>query len=210
MSVPVIFQSPIFQNVLRFSMPAYLLLLAALLSRVLPHSGWYGFTAVGGALLYFGARRPPRAAASWSRWLELLTPVALLAAADYYLTTQVYAYSFQWQDYLVTWSWYAAAIVLGYILLSRKVTVLRVASAAVLGPTAFFIVSNFSVWVGSARPGGMYAPTFAGLLTCLTAGLPFYARDLASTGLILTIVFGAPVAIRRFQENREIPSLPGF
>jgi len=193
-------------------MPAYLLLLAALLSRVLPHSGWYGFTAVGGALLYFGARRSPRAAAPWSqswmRWLELLLPVALLGVVDYYLTVHVYAYSFQWQDYLVTWSWYAAAIVLGQILLSREVTVLRVASAAILGPTSFFLASNFSVWVGSTHPGGMYTPTFAGLLTCLAAGLPFYARDLASTGLVLAIAFGVPAAIRRFQQDRAVSSLP--
>ena len=41
------------------SMPAYLLLLAALLSRVIPHSGWFGFTAVGGLAALFW--RSPRA-----------------------------------------------------------------------------------------------------------------------------------------------------
>ena len=189
-------------------MPAYLLLLAALLSRVLPHSGWYGFTAVGGSLLYFGARRSSRSAnrPAWMAWLELLVPVAALAGVDYYLTTHVSAYSFQWQDYLVTWSWYAAAIVLGRILLSREITVLRVASAAVLGPTSFFLMSNFSVWIASNHPGGMYTPTFAGLLTCLAAGLPFYARDLASTGLVLALAFGIPVVVRRFHEGRTLSS----
>jgi hypothetical protein len=38
-------------------MIAYLLLLVAVLTRVLPHAGMYNFTAVGGVLLYFGARR---------------------------------------------------------------------------------------------------------------------------------------------------------
>ena len=46
-------------------MPAYLLIVAAVLSRLIPHSDWFGFTAVGGSLLYFGARRP---------WQELLAP----------------------------------------------------------------------------------------------------------------------------------------
>ena len=73
----------------RLLMPAYLLLIAALLSRVLPHSGWFGFTAVGGSLLYFGARRS---------WREMLVPVATLAVADYYLTTYVYNYPFQAQE----------------------------------------------------------------------------------------------------------------
>ena len=175
-------------------MPAYLLLLAALLSRVIPHSGWFGFTAVGGALLYFGAKRS---------WREMLLPVAALAAVDYYLTTHVYNYDFIWQSYLVTWAWYAAAIVLGNILLAHRVSVLRVASAALLGPTSFFLASNYAVWAGSHTAGGMYAPTFSGLMTCLAAGLPFYGRDLVSTGLVLTLAFGVPVAVRRYLESRE-------
>jgi len=179
-------------------MPAYLLLVAALLSRVLPHSGWFGFTAVGGSLLYFGARRAQRSLS------EMLLPLAALAAADYYLTTQVYSYPFHWQDYLVTWTWYVAAMVLGRILLSRLVSPLRVATAAILGPTSFFLASNFFVWVGSHYVGGMYAPTAAGLLACFVAGLPFYARDLVSTGLVLTVVFGVPVVLRRFLEGNQV------
>jgi hypothetical protein len=174
-------------------MPAYLLLIAALLSRVVPHSGWFGFSAVGGSLLYFGARRS---------WREMLLPIAALALVDYYLTTHVYGYDFHWQAYTVTWVWYAAAIMLGRILLAHKVSVVRVAAAAVLGPTSFFLVSNYSVWVGSHYPGGMYAPGLGGLLTCLIAGLPFYGRDLISTGLVLTLAFGVPVVVRRFQEGR--------
>ncbi len=185
-------------------MPAYLLLLAALLSRVIPHSGWFGFTAVGGSLLYFGAKRS---------WREMLLPVAALAGVDYYLTTHVYAYDFVWQAYLVTWVWYAAAIVLGSILLSRHVSTVRVISASLLGPTSFFLASNYAVWAGShtAGAGGMYAPTFSGLMTCLAAGLPFYGRDLVSTGLVLTLVCGVPVAVRRFLEGREAsPTRVGF
>ena len=175
-------------------MPAYLLLLAALLSRVIPHSGWFGFTAVGGSLLYFGARRNLR---------EMLLPVAALAAVDYYLTTHVYAYDFHWQEYLVTWGWYAAAIVLGRILLSTKVSTLRVASAALLGPTSFFLASNYSVWASSHYAGGMYAPSVSGLLTCFAAGLPFYGRDVVSTALVLTVAFGAPALIRQFRTDRQ-------
>jgi hypothetical protein len=182
-------------------MPAYLLLLAALLSRVVPHSGWFGFTAVGGSLLYFGARRS---------WREILVPVLGLAVVDYYLTAHVYSYEFHSQDYLVTWSWYAAAIVLGRILLSSKISPVRVASATILGPTSFFLASNYAVWVGSHHPGGMYAPGVAGLLSCYIAGLPFYGRDLLSTGLVLTLAFGVPVAVRRFQESRTPLGHSGF
>jgi hypothetical protein len=175
-------------------MPAYLLLIAALLSRAIPHAGWYGFTAIGGSLLYFGAKRS---------WREMLLPVAALATLDYYLTTHVYAYDFAWQDYMITWAWYAAAIVLGAILLARRVSVLRVVSAAILGPTSFFLASNYAAWLALDHPGGTYAPTFAGLLTCLAAGLPFYERDLISTGLVLALAFGVPVLVRRYLRSHE-------
>jgi hypothetical protein len=78
---------------------AYLLLLIAVLSRLLPHAGWFNFTAVGGALLYFGARRSKR---------EMLVPLAALMATDYYLTVYSYHYSFGWQSYVPTWAWYLA------------------------------------------------------------------------------------------------------
>ncbi len=171
-------------------MIAYLLILAAVLSHVLPHAGWYGFTAVGGSLIYFGARR---------KWLEMAVPVVALAAADYYLTVHVYGYDFVWQEYLVTWGWYVAAMALGGILLRREVTLLRGVAAAVLGPTSFFLASNYAVWVGARE---LYPPTLSGLATCYVAGLPFYGRDLISTALVLTLAFGVPVAVRRFMHSR--------
>ena len=169
-------------------MAAYLLLIVALLSRIVPHSGWMGFTAVGGSLLYFGARR---------NWREMLIPAVALAAVDYYLTVYVYSYPFHAVDYAITWGWYLAAIVLGHILLAPRVTFARVATSALLGPTSFFLVSNYAVWLGSHQPGGMYAPGLNGLLTCLAAGIPFYERDLLSTELVLGLAFGIPALVRR-------------
>jgi len=87
-------------------MPAYLLLIVAVLSRLMPHPDWLNFTAVGGALLYFGARRS---------WREMLAPLAALMATDYCLTVFTYHYTFRWQNYVITWGWYVAAMVLGQI-----------------------------------------------------------------------------------------------
>ncbi|UWZ86462.1 DUF6580 family putative transport protein [Occallatibacter riparius] len=170
-------------------MPAYLLLLLAVLSRVVPHPDWLNFTAVGGALLFFGARRS---------WREMLAPLAALVATDFYLTLFVYHYGFQWQDYIPTWTWYIAAMALGHILLRSRTTLTRFASAVVLGPTSFFLMSNFAVWLG----GTMYAKSFGGLITCYVAGLPFYGRDLASTTMVAGLAFGVPVLVKRLQQAR--------
>jgi hypothetical protein len=167
-------------------MIAYLLVLLAVLTRVLPHAGWYNFTAVGGSLLYFGARRPVR---------EMAVPVAVLMATDFYLTTYSYHYAFHWQAYVTTWMWYAAAIVLGWILLSAKTSWLRAGTAALLGPTSFFVISNFSVWAGS----NMYPRNLGGLVACYVAAIPFYRNDLVSTALVLGAAFGVPVLVRKMQ-----------
>lgn len=169
-------------------MPAYLLLLAAVLSRVIPHAGWLNFTAVGAALLYFGARRPFR---------EMLAPLAALMATDLFLTVFSYHYAFHWQDYLPTWIWYAAAIVLGRILLSSRTTLPRFASAVALGPTSFFAASNFAVWYA----GTMYPHTGSGLVACYVAGLPFYRNDVTSTTIVAGLAFGIPVLVRRLRVN---------
>ena len=171
-------------------MPAYLLLVLAILTRVMPHHGWLNFTAVGGALLYFGARRP---------WREMLAPLAALMATDYCLTTFAYHYSFVWTAYVTTWAWYLAVMALGFILLKTKTSWLRVGAAVVLGPTSFFLISNYSVWVG----GTMYPRTFAGLVSCYAAAIPFYRNDVLSTAIVAGLAFGIPVLVRKMRMERN-------
>ncbi len=179
-------------------MPAYLLLLVAVLSRLLPHAGWMNFTAVGGVLLYFGARRP---------WREMLAPLTVFAATDYVLTVYFYHYSFQWQFYTATWAWYLMAMALGYILLRARTSFVRVAAGALLGPTSFFLLSNFATWEsGLAYP---YPHTLGGLGTCYLAGLPFYRNDLLSTALVAGLAFGLPVLVRRMSTMRAQVALAG-
>ncbi|HEY1805607.1 MAG TPA: DUF6580 family putative transport protein [Terracidiphilus sp.] len=168
-------------------MVAYLLLLVAVLSRVIPHAGLWNFTAVTGGLVYFGARRP---------WREMVIPVAVLAATDPFLTIAVYHSSFRWQSYVITWIWYVAAMALGFILLHNKTTFARGAAGALLGPTGFFLVSNYGVWASGFNG---YPHTFAGLGVCYVAGLPFYGNDLASTAIVLGAALGVPALVRKMR-----------
>lgn len=169
-------------------MGAYLLIVAAVLSRVIPHP-WMSFTAVGGGLLFFGARRPLR---------EAIWPLLALMATDYYLTTVFYHYAWHTSEYLVTWAWYAGAVVLGRILLSRQMSVTRVIAAPVIASTSFFLVSNYAVWVVSA----IYPHTMTGLAACYAAGLAFYRNDVIATTLVTGLAFGLPIMARRLAEQR--------
>ena len=166
-------------------MSAFLVLLLVLLSRLVPvlfHTAGLNFTAVGGGLLFFGAKRP--------RWQGAIA-VAALMVTDYLLTVEAYHYPFHVIGYLVTWAWYAGVCLLGYGLL-RRATAGRVTGAVLASATSFFLLSNFVVWLGT-----MYAHSWAGLLECYDAALPFYGRDLLSTGLVAGVLFGVPALVAR-------------
>jgi hypothetical protein len=175
-------------------MLAYLLTLLGVLGHAIPHPG-LPFTAVGGSLLYFGARRP--------LW-QAVFPVAALAASDYYLTTVVYGFPFAVPGYLLTWAWYAAVVVLGAVLLGNTTTAARVASGVLLASTSFFVASNYAVWFGQS---GMYPHTLAGLMTCYAAALPFYAYDLVSTAIVAGLAFGVPQRIKHHEASKQAQTL---
>jgi len=160
-------------------MLAYLFVLIAVAVRFLPHP--MAFTPVGAALLFFGARGPRRRV-----WL----PLALLAASDVILTLLVYRYPFTW-DHFVTWAWYAGMLWLGTTLRENS-GALRIMGSALAGSVVFFLVSNFAVW---AAWGDMYPMTFAGLMTCYDAGLPFFRRAVEGDLLFTAAMFAAPAVL---------------
>ncbi len=162
-------------------MLAYLFMLLAVVvhARILPFP-WH-FTPVAAALLFFGARGSRRMI-----WL----PWALLVIADLYLNRFVYAYPLGW-DQTVIWAWYAAILWLGTSL--RKTSKpLPIMGAALGGSISFFVVSNFMVWAA----GTMYPKTWAGLLTCYDAGVPFFRPTIEGDLLFTAVMFAAPVVAR--------------
>jgi hypothetical protein len=172
-------------------MVAYLVLLFAVFSRFLPHlfnTTAIGFTAVGGGLLYFGARR--------SRWQTVIAVLALMGA-DYYLTVVAYGYAWHTSAYLITWAWYAGVCLLGHQMLSGKPSALRVVVGVLASSTSFFLLSNFAVWRGST----MYPHTVAGLSACYIAAIPFYANDALSTALTAGALFGLPALARSIVQS---------
>ena len=168
-------------------MSAFVLILAALASRIAALSGWFNFTAVGGSLLYFGARRPLRQAA-WA-----LVP---FMAMDVYLTTRVYRMAFHAQDYLITWLWYAAVLVLGSLLLEaadqRDARRLRLAAGIHL-----LLRGQQLRGLGRLRHVPAHARRTHRLLR---AALPFYRNDLVSTLLVTGVAFGAEALVRRSRQ----------
>src|SRR6201998_836886 len=103
-------------------MLAYLFVIFAVLRRMPFMPQPWGFTPVGAALLFFGARGSRR---------QLWVPMALLAASDVILTLLVYRYPFSW-DHFVTWAWYAAMVWLGTTL-KKDAGPIRILGTALTG-----------------------------------------------------------------------------
>lgn len=155
-------------------MLAYIFLLFAVAVRFMPHP--FAFTPVGAALLFFGSRGSRK---------QMWVPLALLAGSDVVLTTLVYRYPLRW-DHLVTWAWYGAMLWMGSTL-KQNAGAIRIMSTALAGSVSFFLVSNFAVWAA----WNMYPKTFAGLMTCYDAGVPFFRRGIEGDLLFTALMFGA-------------------
>jgi hypothetical protein len=83
---------------------------------------------------------------------------------------------------------YAAVIliVLLSMLALSRVTVLRLAAAAIASSVLFFAISNFGVWAVS----GMYPHTPAGLGACYFAAIPFFQNTIAGDLFYAALLFG--------------------
>jgi len=179
-------------------MSVIFVLALAVLSRILPvafHQQSWGFSLMGGCLLFVGSRMgsgSPRRAA-----MQVAGVLAALMATDYWMTVYGYGYPFHASSYLLTWAWYVGVCVASMGLL-RKVTPVRVAAAAIATPTSFFLISNFAVWMD-----GMYTHTLAGLGQSYVAGIPFYRNDLASTALTVVALVGLPAVAARLANSLD-------
>lgn len=171
-------------------MLAYLFVLLAVAVRLfsgLGYVGTMGFVPLEASLLFFGSRMPRK---------HFLPPLALLVLTDIYLTTQRYGMKISWEQGII-WAFYLGVFFLGTLLKDRTKP-LYVAGVALGSATAFFIISNFGVWLA----GVMYPHTLSGFTTCYVAALPFYGKGIISNLLFSALFFGLPALYARYTRER--------
>ena len=98
-------------------------------------------------------------------------------------------YEGQWVNYLL----FLGMTALGFLMRNQRVGTL--VSFFFLGPTIFFLLSNFSVWIG--RGGFQFPLTFEGLMQTYAVALPFYKGAILATFTFGTILFGLYWAYKR-------------
>jgi len=179
------------KEILRFGVICAIILVAAA-SRFIPHLP--NFTPLGGIAL-FGAAYYGR------RFWAYLVPLAAIFLSDVLLNNVIFRFgiaplaqtpmfsSFTWlySGALYTYAAMALIVLLGTFTL-KKVRVTNVLFSALGASAIFFIVSNFGTWA-SGLVG--YPHTFAGLISCYIAGLPFALNTIAGDLAYAALLFGA-------------------
>ena len=92
-------------------------------------------------------------------------------------------------------------VFLGRIFLRRSSNPLRIASVALAGSIQFYVITNLFEWWGGITP---YAHSFAGLIECYTAALPFFGRTLLADLFYSGVLFTAYALLnRRFTTEHQ-------
>lgn len=165
------------------------LTLLSALGRLIPHVP--NVTPLGGSCLFAGSR----IAGFWA----YLLPLAVMIATDPIVGHAGGASSgYTWGSPVI----YAAFMINVWIgrRMLRRVTPLRVGSAAFLCSLQFFLLTNFAVWISAP----LYAANFSGLLLCYTEALPYWGRTLAGDLLYSGAIFGLyELLVRRVGHAKE-------
>lgn len=162
------------------------LVLAAALTRLMPHPP--NMTSIAAIALFGGAYFS-------NRWLVFLVPLTALFISDmalggFYRGMEVVYLSF-------------ALIVCIGLWLQKHRTVFPIAGAALASSVLFFALTNLGVWAFS----GMYPVTYAGLVACYTAAIPFFANTLMGDLFYTALLFGGFALLEsQFGVLRERPA----
>ena len=145
------------------------LILLAAASRLLPHPP--NFTPILAMGLFSGAMLSDRR-------LALAVPLGAMLLSDLVLGLH--------QTLVFVYLGVACSVAIGFLLRGRA-GALPVAAAVLGASIAFFLVSNFGVWLIS----GMYSRDPAGLLACYTMAIPFFHYTLLGALFYGAILFGS-------------------
>lgn len=92
------------------------------------------------------------------------------------------------EPYPMSWVLFLGYVAVGRAFLRRTDSAARIGAATLGASLLFFAVSNFASWLEQALP---YGYSFAGLVDCFAAGVPFYRGTLIGDVAFSAGLFGA-------------------
>lgn len=152
-----------------------LMVLVAAFSRLIPHP--WNFTAIGAMALFGGAYFP-------SKKQSLFIPIAALILSDLVLGFH--------ETMLFVYGAFLATVLIGWTLREER-SVLKIGTLSLVTSAVFFLVSNLGVWIMQS----MYAKTWAGLVECYVAAIPFFGNQIGGDLFFAAILFGAYETLKK-------------
>lgn len=158
-----------------------ILVIASTLVKIIcaPQINLSGFTAVIAVSLFAGLTIRDKK-------LAFLLPLVTLFISDVLLQvlhlTNVFPYAGFYSGQIINYVLFILLTLIGIAFRNYKTA--GIITAAFVGPTLFFLLSNFIVWKTQAELMG-YNINISGLWQSYTFGLPFYRNSLLSTAIFL-------------------------
>lgn len=158
-----------------------LIIIFAAASRLLPHPA--NVTPVAALALFAGAQFE-------RKWLAFAVPLAAMLLSDLVIGF----YPGMWVTYLA----FAAIACIGFALRGRA-RALPVIGASLAGSAAFFLMTNFALWL----PHDLYPKTWEGIIAGYIAALPFFTHTVLGDLFYAGLLFGGfTLAERRYSALR--------
>ena len=145
-----------------------LAIVAAAALRLVPHPP--NFSPIDAMALFSGAYLG-------RRWFAFVAPLGALLLSDLVLGF--------YHGMATVYATVALVVVIGWWLSPRR-TPFRVGAAAVASSVVFFVITNFGMWLVS----GIDPVTYAGLVACYTAAIPFFQNTFAGDLFYSVLLFG--------------------
>lgn len=172
------------ENKKRFAVLAGIVFVG-IISRLIPHIA--NIAPITAIALFAGAYFLDK------KW-GMVIPLLALFISDFIMQIQFLAgiteYPGFYDSMIFVYGAFAVIVGLGYLLKGR-VNAMNLLGASLGASVIFFLITNFGVWaMMSETTGGLYPKTFAGLMLCYEAGLPFIRNTIVGDLIFTGALFG--------------------
>lgn len=168
------------ETIVRTILIAAMIIFAAIV-RVVPHP--WNLAPVGAMALFSGALMR-------NRVMAFVFPFLAMLAGDFFIGFHILM--------PVVYVSFVISTAIGFWLRERR-SVMSLGGAVLLGAIQFFLITNLGAWMFL----NSFPMTFAGLMNCYAAGVPFFWNTLAGDACYSALLFGGLfLAERAYQPLR--------
>lgn len=163
--------------------PALLLIVLGLSSRILPHPA--NFAPIAAIALFAGIYLPKK--------IAIIVPLIAMALSDFIIGT------YQWQIMLTVYMAFIVTGLIGLAIRNNK-KFHTILGGTLLASIIFFLTTNWAVWAF----GTMYPHSLSGLLQSYVMALPFFRNSLLGDLFYVGVLVGGMEIVMRFNTQNTL------